>query len=123
MNLDKFRLEDKNGETVFKVDPILMGEQSWIERRIISEMGRDVVDISVPGETLIQFSSFGLSSINPTGEMINKGRKLKLFNDKTGGVEAVVSMSFFNDILKMANLSNATQKEKYDYLIKNKIIR
>lgn len=120
---------NSTGTPKLKLNTALLAEQTWIERRIISAMGRDVIDIEVPGDTMVQMSSFGLKNTNKDlteeerDKLINRGEPLKLFNEKTNAYESVISIVFFKDILKEAGKwENTSYEEKRQYLIDNNII-
>ncbi len=66
-------------------------DRKWLESRIISMIRKATVDTEVPGNSLIQVTSYGYDNVV-------KSDLLKL-NEETGVTEIIVSISLYKDIV------------------------
>jgi ribA/ribD-fused uncharacterized protein len=80
-------------------------DRKWIESRIISLVGKYVVDIQLPGDLYIQQSNFGLHN--------KLDDKLQLVDEK-GRMEIMVSPALFKDIIP--NYDTLSYEEKRSWL-------
>ena len=93
---------DQNGEFIIPLEAT--SNRRWVESRLISYIGKTVVDLNTKGGAAIQMSSFGFKSTGPrkysSGEfnMFNNGNKLK-FLRKDGSMEVMLSTNFFRHIV------------------------
>jgi len=91
-------------------------DNAWVESKLMSLIGSEIIDINTPGGMFIQRTPFGLSSVNTdalnsnkisedefnekTGglRMLNNGKRLNFFRDNNA-IEAIVSINLFMDII------------------------
>lgn len=107
-------------------------DHKWIQNRIVSLISRNTIDINLPGNQLIQFSNFGIRSVNVNYkedihaknshvEWINNAtddlKWMSLDNHKVNPMECIVSINLFKHIIP--NYSNLTFKEKIAFLSDN----
>jgi len=107
----------------------------WIESRIMSNVGKRVIDVETPGGMFIQMTPFGLDrsatklkASDFTQEkfeektngkyLINDGKKLNFLN-KDGSMDCVVSINLYKDIIPTELQDFTSQKQ---WLIDNDII-
>jgi len=115
-----------------------MADNGWVESRIISMLGKKIIDIETPGGMFIQMSVFGMKSIdaeslmkgkitqsefearNGSARLLNNGERLRFRNDD-GSMDCVVSLNLFKDIIPK-ELKKASYVEKKNWLISQGII-
>lgn len=112
---------DKNGN--FKAPVASLSIRNWVESRVLSLIGRKVVDVNTPGGSAIQMASFGFKSNNIIPEKnvraFNGGNKLDFSPDK-GSMEIMLSINFFRNVVpKEFQKDYVTMR---DWLITNNII-
>lgn len=100
---------DQNGE--FLINPAALPNIRWIQSRILSEMGKKVIDTTTPGMPLYQVASVGYDNIfniknHPDKHLLMPGER-----DEHGNVskrmQVKLSIKFFDDALKVAKKAAA----------------
>lgn len=106
---------------------------AWIQSIIIATVNKHVVDVVTPGNSFVQRSVFAIEDKAKAGEgniqgdqdientTINGGKRLEMINSD-GSMDAVISIDYFKDILKIAFPNGCSFNEAREWLIKNKII-
>lgn len=97
--LDAFDVDPTTGN--FKIHPSAMPNLRWIQSRLISEMGKKVIDTSAPGTALYQVSSVGYDDIFNIGTVADKHLRMPGENGSKH-MEVKLSIKFFEDIIKQA---------------------
>ena len=104
----------------------------WIQSRVTSMIGKNVIDIKTPGGMFIQMTAFGLrddgtSKVKGTGQAnykgsykINNGNRLRFLNDD-GSMDAVVSINLFKDVIP-ADIKKLSFTKQVDWLMSNGVI-
>lgn len=95
---------DEDGE--FLINPAALPNIRWIQSRILSEMGKKIIDTTTPGMPLYQVASVGYDNIF---NIKNHPDKHLLMPGEMGGdgkvskrMQVKLSIKFFDDILKQA---------------------
>lgn len=97
--LDAFDVDPTTGN--FKIHPSAMPNLRWIQSRLISEMGKKVIDTSAPGTALYQVSSVGYDDIFNVGTIADRHLRMPGENGSKH-MEVKLSIKFFEDIIKQA---------------------
>lgn len=91
---------DRNND--FKAPIASLSVRNWIESKIMSFIGREIVDVNTPGGAAIQMAPFGFKANGVIGEgdarPFNNGRKLD-FDPNKGSMEVMLSIKFFKYII------------------------
>lgn len=70
-----------------------LSDTAWMESRLISTVGRDIVDVRTPGGMFIQMSSVAYNDLSLT-----RSRDLR-FNNEDGSMECVISINLLKNLI------------------------
>ena len=87
---------DRYGNYV--IHPSAMPNLRWIQSRLISQMGKDVIDTAAPGMPLYQVASVGYDDIFNTGMIADEHLRMP-GEDGSKHMEVKLSIKFFYDII------------------------
>ena len=110
--LDAFDVDPATGN--FIIHPSAMPNLRWIQSRLISEMGKKVIDTAAPGMPLYQVASVGYDDIFNLKTMADKHLRMPGENGSKH-MEVKLSIKFFDDVLKKAR-GNKQLAAKYNGL-------
>lgn len=110
--LDAFDVDPVTGN--FIIHPSAMPNLRWIQSRLISEMGKKVIDTAAPGMPLYQVASVGYDDIFNLKTMSDKHLRMPGENGSKH-MEVKLSIKFFDDVLKKAR-GNKQLAAKYNGL-------
>lgn len=110
--LDAFDVDPTTGN--FIIHPSAMPNLRWIQSRLISEMGKKVIDTAAPGMPLYQVASVGYDDIFNLKTMADKHLRMPGENGSKH-MEVKLSIKFFDDVLKKAR-GNKQLAAKYNGL-------
>lgn len=110
--LDAFDVDPATGN--FIIHPSAMPNLRWIQSRLISEMGKKVIDTAAPGMPLYQVASVGYDDIFNLKTMSDKHLRMPGENGSKH-MEVKLSIKFFDDVLKKAR-GNKQLAAKYNGL-------
>lgn len=79
-----------------------MSQRSWIESKIMSYLGKEIIDVNTPGGAAIQMAPFGFKRTSivsdADADLFNNGEKLN-FDPRRGSMEVLLSTKFFRDVI------------------------
>lgn len=126
--IEGFKLDENNN---FKIPLAATSSRNWVESRLISYVGKNVVDLNTKGGSAIQMSQFGFTATgarkqNALTRAFNGGKKLK-FMGKDGSIEVMLSTNYFRHVLPDTFKNSegeiiASYGEIKKHLLDNKII-
>ena len=91
---------DKNGNFIAPLAS--MSQRNWIESKIMSYLGKEIIDVNTPGGAAIQMAPFGFKRTSivsyKDADLFNNGRKLS-FEPRRGSMEVLLSTKFFRDVI------------------------
>lgn len=109
---------DENGN--FKIHPAALPSIRAIQSRIISEMGKTIINTAIPGQPLYQMSSFGYDNIFSLNNHADKHLYMPGEIDDKGNIvkrmQVRLSINLFSDIIKKAKAATkAGELTGYDF--------
>lgn len=114
----------ENGKTELNCPLAATSNSKWIESILISTINKDIIDIDLPGASYVQRTVFAMHGEGGTilsdadmAPTINGGKKLQMYNPD-GSMDAVISISYFKDIIPDGISGEAARQ----WLIDNNII-
>ena len=111
----------KDGEFIAPIASLSV--RNWIESKVVSLLGKRLIDVNTPGGSAIQMSPFGFKANNVWTEEntrpFNNGKKLS-FDPKKGSMEVMLSIKFFKYVIPKEYQTDFNTMRKW--LIDNSII-
>lgn len=111
----------KDGE--FKAPIASLSVRNWIESKVVSLLGKRLIDVNTPGGSAIQMSPFGFKAndvwTEENARPFNNGKKLS-FDPKKGSMEVMLSIKFFKYVIPKEYQTDFNTMRKW--LMDNNII-
>lgn len=104
----------ENGE--FIIHPACLPNMRWIQSRLLSAMGKTIIDTTTPGQPLYQVPSFGFDNLfnlksHPDKHLLMPG-ELRPDGTVNKRMQVMLSINFFSDVLDEAKKVGV---EGYDF--------
>lgn len=117
---------EKDGSVNLRIPLDAQASSNWIQSIINSIINKEVIDTNTEGKAFYQRSVLGMEGgqildDSNMAKSINNENNLKVQNEN-GSMDCVLSIDFFNRVLKRAGLEKASFDKQKQWLIDNGII-